>query len=116
MISDFQCQQTEEDAVGLIVITAIAVANIKELSSYLITENFIIVGKDIDLLVLLCQLVPKDLNMFLNKVRTAKVKDYFFNYNSFKHDRNILAFLHCFTGCDSTSGFASKINSNFKNQ
>jgi len=59
-------------------------------------------------LVLLCQLVPENLNVFFKKVGTAKVKDYFFDYNSFKHDRKIVAFLHSFTGCDTTSGFAGK--------
>lgn len=38
------------------------------------------------------------------------MKDQFFTSNSFKYEslKNIIAFLHCFSGCDTTSGFAGK--------
>lgn len=108
LASGFHCQQAEEDADRLIVITAKTVALSAKISAPSKKTNVVIVGQDIDLLVLLCQLAPEHSSIFFNKVGTKSVKESFYSSDSFKHDRKLVAFLHSFTGCDTTSGFSGK--------
>ena len=70
-------------------------------------KNFVIVGEDIDLLVILTQLAFKNPQVFFLKPGRGKVPQKIFNSNSFKYKSliNYVGFLHCFTGCDTTSCF-----------
>lgn len=99
----FSCNQVEEDADADIIETAIKVA----MST---NKTVIVVGQDIDLLVLLNQLNSCNHDIYFLKPGSGNVKDLFFTSHSFKHEslKNIVAFLHCFSGCDTTSGFAGK--------
>jgi len=49
-------------------------------------------------------------NIYFQKVGTENTKDLFYTSNSFKHEslKNIVAFLHCFSGYDTMSGFTGK--------
>lgn len=59
---------------------------------------------------LLNQLNKTDLNIFFLKAGSGKICDTFYTSNSFKHEtyRKYIGFLHGFSGCDTTSGFAGK--------
>lgn len=104
--NNFICQQAEEDADALIVNTALAVAKINIENDC--DEAVIIVGQDIDLLVILHQLNTKNLDVHFYKPGAGKVKDTFYSSESFKHDKSLVGFIHCFSGCDTTSAFAGK--------
>ena len=51
-----------------------------------------------------------NIEIFFHKVGTSTVQDYFYTSDSFKHasSRKYVGFIHCFTGCDTTSGFSGK--------
>lgn len=99
----FFCKQVEEDADADIIKTSIEVARDTN-------KTVIVVGQDIDLLVLLNQLNSNNHDIYFLKPGSGNGKNLFFTSNSFKHEsfKNIVAFLHCFSGCDTTSGFAGK--------
>lgn len=99
----FICKQAQEDADSLIIHTSIEV-------SVSTGKTVIVVGQDIDLLVLLTQLNSDDLDIYFHKPGSGNVKDYFYTSNSFKHVayKDKIAFIHSFTGCDTTSAFAGK--------
>lgn len=105
---NLQCQQAEEDADRLIVLTAITTAKHKNMISPLKTVKVVIIGQDIDLLVLLCQLNTENCNIFFCKVGAGNVEDMYFDSNSYLHEKRFVAFVHCFSGCDTTSAFAGK--------
>lgn len=73
-------------------------------------KKIIIIGQDIDLLVLLTQFSTTNLPIFFLKPGVGNVSDSMYSCDSFKIEnyRSIVAFLHCFTGCDTVSGFAGK--------
>lgn len=99
----FLYQQAPEDADLLIIARAINIAKHDD-------KNVVIVGQDIDLLVLLHQLNSNGYSIYFHKPGSGNVKDSFYTSNCFKHESytKIIAFLHCFSGCDTTSGFAGK--------
>lgn len=98
----FLCKRAPEDADVLIVNTAIQLAKQD--------KTVIIVGQDIDLLVLLHQLNSNGLDIYFHKPGSSNVKDSFYTSHCFKHEpyTSVIAFLHAFSGCDTTSSFAGK--------
>lgn len=103
-LNGFECKQAQEDADAEIVYKAIQKAREDP------NRMVIIVGQDIDLLVLLNQFNETDLNIYFFKPGSGKIDDLYFTSNSFNHVsyKKYVAFLHCFSGCDTTSGFAGK--------
>lgn len=99
----FFCKQAEEDADAEIINTSIEIAKDSN-------KTVIVVGQDIDLLVLLNQLNSNNYDIYFHKPGSGNIKDLFYTSNSFKHEsfKNIVAFLHCFSGCDTVSAFAGK--------
>ncbi|KAF5281918.1 hypothetical protein FQR65_LT14444 [Abscondita terminalis] len=67
----------------------------------------IIIGNDIDLLILLTQLSATDCNVFISKYSpTAQTYAYYSPRNCKYYDfRSVMLFLHAFCGCDTTSSF-----------
>uniref|UniRef100_A0A1B6I9D2 Tesmin/TSO1-like CXC domain-containing protein n=1 Tax=Homalodisca liturata TaxID=320908 RepID=A0A1B6I9D2_9HEMI len=74
-------------------------------------KTIIVVGQDIDLLVLLNQLNEKNLDILFQKPLTGNTPNCFYSSNSYEDEskRKYVAFIHCFTGCDTTSGCAGKV-------
>lgn len=113
-------KQADEDADSLIINTAIEISD-KSKSQNIATEvveynkTVVVVGQDIDLLVLLNQLNSEEAPIFFLKVGSGNVGDCIYSSNSFKSEnyRSIVAFLHCFSGCDTISGFAGKGKKNY---
>lgn len=108
-------KQAKEDADALIVNTAIEIAEKYKIVNAATGEveyskNVIIVGQDIDLLVLLHQLNSNDAPVYFLKCGTGNVEDSMYSSNCFKYEkfRFVIAFIHCFTGCDTISSFAGK--------
>lgn len=99
----FSCKQAKEDADVEIINTSIQVFEDTE-------KIVVVVGQDIDLLVLLNQFHSKKGNIYFHKPGAGNVKDLFYTSNSFKHKSlsSFVALLHCFSGCDTTSAFAGK--------
>ena len=87
-----------EDADTLIVRTAI---------EYSTSSSVVVVGSDIDLLILLIQLSEKDSQLYFHKPGTGKCPDKgFFIRCILQHlsdASEMLLFLHAMTGCDTTS-------------
>ena len=104
----YTCKQAEEDADPLIITTAIEISKTG--------KNVIVVGQDIDLLVLLNQLGSNQSNLYFLKPATGRSQDVIYSSQSFmfqdlkldEDNQSIVAFLHCFTGCDTTSAFAGR--------
>jgi hypothetical protein len=96
----FSCKQAEEDADADIIKTSIEIARDTN-------KTVIVVGQDIDLL---DQFNSNNYDIYFLKPGSGNVKDLFFMSSSFKYEsfKNIVAFLHCFSGCDTISGFAGK--------
>lgn len=90
-----EVKQAQEDADLLIVNTALSKA--KEL------EKVVIVGEDIDLLVLMTALGQSFSNLFYLKPGRGSAGDLFFSTKSFKFDPGSILFIHAFSGCDTTS-------------
>ncbi|KYN12193.1 hypothetical protein ALC57_15644 [Trachymyrmex cornetzi] len=94
----FEVEQAEEDADRLIVITAIS-----KLSEF---DSVIIIGEDIDLLVLLTALASNNQNIYLLKPGKGKIEQQIYSSTSLQVDKSVaenIAFVHAFSGCDSTS-------------
>lgn len=98
----FTCKQAVEDADTLIIMTAISIAAED--------KTIIVVGQDIDLLVLLNQLNEENLDILFQKPLTGNTPNCFYSSNSYEDEskRKYVAFIHCFTGCDTTSGCTGK--------
>lgn len=98
----FFCKQAAEDADADIINTSIEIAKHN--------KTVIVVGQDIDLLVLLNQLNSNNYNIYFQKPGSGNVKDLFYTSHSFNHKsvKSIVALLHCFSGCDTISAFAGK--------
>ena len=97
----FQTKIAPEDADRLIVMTAINNAR----ADYKTTV--VIVGEDIDLLVIFSELAENINNIYFCKENKGSTPNQYFNNNSFKYPflRNRITFLHAFSGCDTTSCF-----------
>lgn len=74
-------------------------------------------GRDIDLLVLLNQFTPSNLTIYFYKPCSTNKNDSIYTSRSFKHKLyiDIVTFLHCFSGCDTTLCFAVKGKKNRAN-
>lgn len=96
--NNITAEQAFEDADNTIVETAIL--NSRQ------HRTVIIVGEDIDLLVLLTELGRMNDNIFLQKPAKGKQKEVFYSTTSFKAGPQVaghILLLHAFTGCDTTS-------------
>lgn len=104
--SGFRTKIAPEDADRLIVETAIENARLD------CDGTVVIVGEDTDLLVLLCQLTCESHveNIYFCKESKGSAPNEYFSSNSFKYPelKKIIAFLHAFCGCDTTSCFYKK--------
>lgn len=72
-------------------------------------NNIVIVGQDIDLLVILTQLaITVKENIYFLKPKIGKTSEKFYTQNSFKHPElnKFILFLHAFLGCDTTSAIS----------
>ncbi|XP_028418322.1 uncharacterized protein LOC114543611 [Dendronephthya gigantea] len=96
--AEIEVKQAVADADALIVRTAI------DLST---NNNVVVVGTDVDLLILLIQLSKKDNQLYLYKQGAGKCPDKVFSIRDVqKHLTEVsssLFFLHAMTGCDTTS-------------
>lgn len=92
-------KQAVEDADTLIVRSAIELSNN--------TECVVMVGEDIDFLVLLSALVSSSCaNIYYFKPEKGKSDHVCYSANNFKYSKHIkdkILFLHAFSGCDTTS-------------
>ncbi|XP_061723992.1 uncharacterized protein LOC133530150 [Cydia pomonella] len=87
--------QSKDDADTLIISTAIEIADTKRY------RKVMVVGEDIDLLVLLTS--KKRPDIVLMKPGKGKITTKLYNADSFKADPDIVLLSHAFTGCDTTS-------------
>lgn len=96
-------KQAQDDADVLIIKTAIEEAY---------TRKTIIVGEDVDLLVILIARTPSQKQLFFLKPGKGKVDTKIYSStNSIDHynfGREHILFLHAVTGCDTTSTFFNK--------
>lgn len=124
----YQVEQAAEDADVLIVNTAIEIAeknkNINTVTGETeFKKTVMIIGQDVDLLVLLHQLNTQLAPIYFVKVGSGNVNDRIYSSNCFKEEkyRPYIALLHCLSGCDTISSYAGKgkktiIESLLKNQ
>lgn len=74
----------------------------------------VIVGQDVDLLVLLTALTPNTVDVLMLKEGNGNVKDRFYSSKDLQDStfvtdcRNSIIFFHAISGCDTTSGFYGK--------
>lgn len=95
-----KCIIAEEDADLEIIKAAI--------SMEITDHDIIVIGEDIDLLVILTQLTTvKDKTIYFYKPQIGKVIDEWYTQHSFqvKNLNNIIMFVHAFCGCDTVSAF-----------
>lgn len=97
----FRTKIADEDADRLIVITAIENARLD------FESTVIIVGEDTDLLVIITQLASDLNNIYFRKEGRGSDPHEYFGSDSFKYPdmKQIVMFLHAFSGCDTTSCF-----------
>lgn len=97
--SGFRTKIAFEDADFLIVNSAIEHARIEN------QTTVVIVGEDIDLLVILNQHAQDYNNIYFFKAGKGRESNKYYTCNSFKHKelQSIVGFLHVFSGCDTTS-------------
>jgi 5'-3' exonuclease len=94
--SNIATEQAYEDADRLIVVTA------KCLSPKY--DAVVIVGEDIDLLVLLTGITPMVNNVYLKKPARGKQLDTIYSASSYKYNsKGCILLLHAISGCDTTS-------------
>lgn len=107
--ANINTKQATEDADLLIITTAL------EKSPY--HENVVIVGQDIDLLVILSIQPLQFENVYILKPGTNTTAQALYNRNSFKHleFQHLLGFVHAFSGCDTTSAFYNIGKTKFMN-
>lgn len=108
-------EQAVEDADVLIINTAMRMC-----STY---DSVIIVGEDIDLLVILTGLAQECKNIFFSKPGKGRTAPKMYSPHCLKYNKDVadnILFLHAFTGCDTTSAmynvgktkFMKKLNKN----
>ncbi|KAJ8671769.1 hypothetical protein QAD02_003028 [Eretmocerus hayati] len=97
------CKQADEDADVLIVEYAINYA--REIGT-----PTMIVGEDIDLLVILTQLSNEKEELYFFKPGKGKIPHYYFSCKSFQPNdlSHLVAFFHAFCGCDTVSAIFGK--------
>lgn len=103
----FVVKQTTEDADTLIVTTTIDIS---------VTDEVVVIGEDIDLLVLLIALAPEERNIHFLKPEKGKIhrRIYYSRYlQSADGLRDKILFAHAFSGCDTTSCLYQKGNVKF---
>lgn len=95
----YETKVATEDADTLIVTSAIEKSETN--------DNVVIIGQDIDLLVILNQLGHQKNNLYFKKIGDAKNRDLLYSSCSFMYYKlqHVVGFLHAFSGCDTTSGF-----------
>lgn len=95
--NNIECYESTGDADSLIVKTAID----KSSSG----SNVVIIGEDVDLMVLLTALTPTDQEILFMKPSHGKVETKIFSSRQFEESRlkDGILFLHAISGCDSTS-------------
>ncbi|KAJ8666634.1 hypothetical protein QAD02_008296 [Eretmocerus hayati] len=95
----------EEDADVLLVQTALDLAKSDEM------KNVIVVGEDVDLLVIMNQVATAQTNLYLLKPKSSSAAtgkstvDRIYNSSCFKNPelQSHVAFMHAFSGCDTTA-------------
>lgn len=99
--TDFETRVAKEDADLLIVETALEESVKPE------NDNVIIIGQDVDLLVILHELGFQKNNVYFKKIGDTKNPDKIYSSHCFKYENlsGIVGFLHAFSGCDTTSSF-----------
>ncbi|GBM10493.1 hypothetical protein AVEN_109298-1 [Araneus ventricosus] len=76
-----------------------------------IKKQIVVIGQDVDILVLPTALTPDYMDILMLKEGKGKVKDrfhsskYLQNYNLVIEYKKSILFLHAISGCDTTSGF-----------
>lgn len=101
--SNITVNQALDDADTLIVNTAIDLS--------LTNETVILVGDDIDLLIILTGLAPTTNNIFFMKLGKGTIERRIYSSDSLqsqKDTKKSILFVHAFCGCDTTSSFYRK--------
>ncbi|GBM67300.1 hypothetical protein AVEN_37080-1 [Araneus ventricosus] len=79
-----------------------------------IKNQVVVIGQDVDLLVLLNALTPDHMDILMLKEGKGKVKDRFYSSKDLRNSnlgiecKKSIHFLHAISGCDTTSGFYGK--------
>lgn len=95
-------KQAKDDADVLIVETALMIAKTNKNAT-------VIVGEDVDLLVIMVARTPADLEIFFRKRGKGKVEQNIYSSTSLKRKyKEHILFLHAFSGCDGTSAIFRK--------
>jgi len=100
--ANINVKQAEDDADVLIIETALEQINI---------NKSIVVGEDINLLVLLIARTPAEKEIYFLKLGKAKVKTTIYSsksFGSYIKSKDHILFLHAVTGCDTTSALFAK--------
>ncbi|GBM95878.1 hypothetical protein AVEN_135371-1 [Araneus ventricosus] len=110
---------SHEEKVGICTLIATNYADVHIVKTAIetyekIKKQVLVIGQDIDLLVLLTALTPDDMDILMLKEGKGKVKDRFYsskdlqNFNLVIDCKKSILFLHAISGCDTTSGFYGK--------
>lgn len=108
--ANFIVKQAVEDADTLIINTAI------DMSSAF--DSVIVIGEDVDLLVLLTALASTHLNLYFLKPGKGKIMQQLYSIQRLQAEKAIaenILFLHAFSGCDTTSAFFNQGKIKFLN-
>lgn len=100
--NNFVVKQAQDDADVLIIETALECSR---------TNRTVVVGEDVDLLVILVGRAPINEEIFFLKPGKGKVQRKLYSsrsFNKYEDIRDNLLFLHAFTGCDTTSALFHK--------
>lgn len=100
-------EQALEDADRLIAMTAIDQLNVH--------KKVVVVGEDVDLMVLLIALTPVHQEIFLVKPGSGKVGNKLYSTKQHHHFKDSILVSHAFTGCDTTSAILHKGKKTFLN-
>ncbi|KMQ87542.1 hypothetical protein RF55_13146 [Lasius niger] len=100
--NNFHVKHAQDDADVLIIETALKQA---------CRNTTVVVGEDVDLLVILIARTPIDKEIFFLKPGKGKVERKIYSSRSFdehKSSKDHILFLHAFSGCDTTSALFNK--------
>ncbi|GBN79778.1 hypothetical protein AVEN_100264-1 [Araneus ventricosus] len=79
-----------------------------------IKKQVVVIGQNVDLLVLLTALTPDSMDILMLKEGKGRIKDRFYSSKDLRNSnlviecKNSIHFLHAISGCDTTSGFYGK--------
>ncbi|GBM72454.1 hypothetical protein AVEN_192790-1, partial [Araneus ventricosus] len=79
-----------------------------------IKKQVVVIGQDVDLLVLSADLTPDYMDILMLKEGKGKIKDRFYSSKDIRNSNLVIEckksilFLHAISGCDKTSGFYGK--------